>query len=92
MRGLGRRHPTLKVALDILDDHDRVVDDDADREHKAEHDRLFSEIAEAVEHGEGADQRDRYQQSSGMIAAAPALQKQVTPRRRRPAKWRRRSS
>jgi hypothetical protein len=31
-----RRHALREIALDILDHDDRVVDDDADRQHEAE--------------------------------------------------------
>jgi hypothetical protein len=33
----------LEVALDILDHDDGVVDDDADRQHQAEHRQVLSE-------------------------------------------------
>ena len=33
MRGLARRQALTQVALDVLDDDDRVIDDDADRQH-----------------------------------------------------------
>ena len=33
---VARREPVRDVALDVLDHDDRVVDDDADREHEAE--------------------------------------------------------
>ena len=36
MRRLARRHPLLDVVLDRLDDDDRVVDDEPDRQHEAE--------------------------------------------------------
>ena len=35
-RGLARRQPVLEPALDVLDDDDGVVDDDADGQHQAE--------------------------------------------------------
>ena len=34
-----RRHAALDVVRHVLDDHDRVVDDDADRQHEAEQGR-----------------------------------------------------
>jgi len=36
VRGLKRRAASLDITLDILDHDDRVIDDDADREHQAE--------------------------------------------------------
>ena len=53
------RQALLEIALDILDDDDRVIDDDADRQHQPEHRQSIERIAEGGEHGEGADQRDR---------------------------------
>ena len=37
VRGFARGQAMLEVALDILDHDDGVVDDDADRQHQAEH-------------------------------------------------------
>ena len=36
VRRVARRHALGDVALDVLDHDDRVVDDDADRQHQAE--------------------------------------------------------
>ncbi len=44
--------PLLDVALDVLDDDDRVVDDDADREHEAEQRQRVQREAERVHDGE----------------------------------------
>ena len=47
MRGLRGRHAALEIALDVLDDDDRVVDDDADREHQAEQGQVVERYPEA---------------------------------------------
>ena len=47
------------MALDVFDHHDRVVDHDADREHKAEQGQIVDGKAERGHGGEGADQRHR---------------------------------
>ena len=49
----------LHHALDVLDDHDRVVDDDADREHQGQQRHGVGGIADRQQHREGADQADR---------------------------------
>ena len=46
--------------LDILDDHDGIVDDDADGEHDSEKGDRIGRIADGHEHDEGADQADRH--------------------------------
>ena len=51
--------PGAQVALDVLHHDDRVVDDDADRQHQAEQRQIVEREAERREHGEGADQRHR---------------------------------
>ena len=48
VRGLARREPERDVALDVLDDDDRVVDDDADGEHQAEQVSVLSEKPNAA--------------------------------------------
>ena len=75
MGGLGGSHSTLQVAFDILDHDDRVVDDDADREHEPEQGQVVERDAEGVEDSERADQGDRngdHRDDGG----APTLQKQ----------------
>ena len=57
LRRLQRRQSPFEVALDILDHDDRVVDDDADREHQPEQRQIVEAVAERREHGEGADER-----------------------------------
>ena len=59
MGRLAGRHPFMQVALDVLDDDDRIVDHDADGEHEAEEGEVVQREAEGAHHGEGADERDR---------------------------------
>jgi hypothetical protein len=75
VRGLKRRAAFLDVALDILDHDDRVVDDDADREHQAEQRKRVNGKAEQIEHGEGADNRHRHG-DQWIDRGAPGLQEQ----------------
>ena len=55
----GDRPSSRHDALDVLDDDDRVVDDDADREHHAEQRQLVDREAEQAHAEERAEQRDR---------------------------------
>ena len=48
--------------FDVLDDHDCVVDDDADRQHQAEKGQRIDREAERQHAGERADDRDGYGQ------------------------------
>ena len=50
----------LHHALDVLDHHDRVVDDDAHREHQRQQRDRVGGIAEREQHRERADQADRH--------------------------------
>ena len=58
-RGVVARHPLFDVFRDALDDDDRVVDDDADRQDQREQSRQVDRVAERRHAGEGADDRDR---------------------------------
>jgi hypothetical protein len=64
----------LQVPLDVLDDDDRVIHDDADREHQAEEREVVEREAQGDEHGEGADEGNgnRHQRDDGR---APVLEK-----------------
>ncbi|MEY9717746.1 hypothetical protein ABIA22_000236 [Sinorhizobium fredii] len=59
MRRLPRRHALRQIALDILDDDDRIVDHDADRQHQPEEGQHVEGEAEGEEQRECADQRHR---------------------------------
>jgi len=59
VRRLLRAHAEPQIALDVLDDDDRVVDDDADRQHQPEQRKVIERKAEGGEHRKGANKRDR---------------------------------
>ena len=69
------RHAVAHVALDVFNDDDRVVDDDADREHEAEQGQVVERYAEGHEDRERPDEgdRDRDDRNDGR---APALQEE----------------
>ena len=54
------RQPRLDVARRTLDDHDRVVDDNADCQHHREQAREIDRETERRHRGEGADDRHRH--------------------------------
>jgi hypothetical protein len=47
------------MAVDVLDHDDRVVDDQADRQHQRQQRQQIDREAERQHHREGADQRQR---------------------------------
>ena len=70
--------PVLDVVLDRLDDHDGVVDHDADGQHQAEQRQVVEAETQGGHHGEGADdghrhgdQRDDRPSASSAGTAAP---------------------
>ena len=68
-RFLGRQLGLLvKNAFDVLDDDDRVVDQQADREHEAEQGQRVDREAQDVEHPERAEQHDRNGNSGISVA------------------------
>ena len=73
MRRLLRRHAVLDVVHHRLDHDDRVVHDDADRQHEAEQREHVDREAEQREEDERADQRDRHGQQRDQ-RGAPVLQ------------------
>ena len=75
MRRLRRRHACPDIALDILHHDDRVIDDDADCQHKAEQRQVVERNAQRVQHREGADQRNR-DGNDRNDRGAPGLQEQ----------------
>jgi hypothetical protein len=58
-RRLERGLAVLDVAHDVLEHHDRIVDDEADRERQAEQRDVVDRVAEAPEQRDRAEQRDR---------------------------------
>ena len=73
-RVLGRE-ALAQIALDVLDHDDRVVDDDADRQHQPEQRQIVEAEAQRRHDGEGADQRDRDRHDRD-DRRAPGLQEQ----------------
>ena len=63
-----------EIALDILDDDDGVVDDDADGQHQPEQRQRVEGDADGGHDGESADQRHR--NGDDRMIAAPRLQKE----------------
>ena len=59
-RSLARQ---LEVARDVLDHHDRVVDDEAGRDRQRHQAQVVEAVAEQVHRAEAADQRDRHRQA-----------------------------
>ena len=53
----------LHVADDVLQHHDRVVHDKADREDQRHHRQVVEAVVEQVHHGERADDRERQRQA-----------------------------
>ncbi len=72
---LARRETLGDVALDVLDDHDRVVDHDADGEHQPEQAERIDGKTEEVEERERADDRHRHRHQRN-DRGAPGLQEQ----------------
>ena len=55
-----RLHPLFNVMLDGLDDHDRVIDHDPDRQHQTEEREVVEREPQRGHHREGADDRHRH--------------------------------
>lgn len=66
-------------AADVLDDHDRVVHHDADRENQPEKRDQVDRVADRQQHSERADQRHRNRQRRH-DRRTPVLQKQIGDR------------
>src|SRR6516162_4528871 len=69
------RHAVAHVALDVFDDDDRVVDDDADREHEAEQGQVVERYAEGHKDRERPDEGDRNRNDRD-DGRSPALQEE----------------
>ncbi len=65
----------LDVALDVLHDHDRIVHDDADRQHEPEQRQGVDREAEQQQRGERPDDRHRYRDQRD-DRSTPGLQEQ----------------
>ena len=73
VRRFARRQAVADVSLDVLDDHDRVVDHDADGEHQAEQRQRVDREAERQHQRERADDRHRHREQRN-DRGAPGLQ------------------
>src|SRR5262249_4097965 len=69
------RHAVAHVTLDVFDDDDRVVDDDADRQHEAEQRQVVERYAKGREDRECPDQGDRDGDDRN-YGRSPALQEE----------------
>src|SRR5258706_2373176 len=63
----------LHPAVELLDDGDRVIDDDADRQHEAEERKVVEGEPDRLHEGAGSDEGDGYGQERDQ-GGAPALQ------------------
>ncbi|VWC36642.1 hypothetical protein BUB20358_06688 [Burkholderia ubonensis] len=70
-----RRQPPGDIALDVFHHHDRVVDDDPDRQHHPEQRQRVDRESEHEQQREGADNRNGHRQQRN-DGGAPGLQKQ----------------
>ncbi len=75
VRGFLGRHALLDVALDVLNDDDSVIDDDADREHEAEEGQRVEGDPHDAHDEERADKRHRNGQDRD-DGRPPCLQEQ----------------
>ncbi len=62
--------------LDVLHDHDGIVDQQSDRQHHAEHRQRIDRIAERRQHAEGAEQHHRHRNGRNQ-RGAHVLQEQI---------------
>ena len=72
--------PVLDVVHHRLDDDDRVVDDDADREHETEHRQRVDAEADAAGRSMNVPRSETGTVSSGMIVARQLCRKRKTTR------------
>ena len=70
-----RRKSVVNVSLDVLDDDDRVVDDDPDRQNEPEKRKVVQAETERAHRDERPDQRNRRRQERNE-RRAPTLQEQ----------------
>ena len=75
-RGFERRQALFAHdALDVFDHHNRVIDDDTDDQHHAEHRQHVDRKAQRQQRGKGSQQRHRHDDGRN-DGIAPVLQKQ----------------
>ena len=70
--------PLLDVALDVLDHDDRVVDDDADRQHQAEQRQRVDARSRTPASAANVPTSDTGTASSGMIEARQVCRNTIT--------------
>ena len=75
VRGIARAEALAQIALDVFNDHDGVVDDDANGKNQAEQCQIVYREAERLQDEETADDRNR-NGDDGYDRRAPRLQKQ----------------
>ena len=73
-RGIARAQAVFDVMLDRFDDHDGVIDHDADREHDAEERDVVDRESESRHRRESADERNRNRDERN-DRRAPGLEK-----------------
>ena len=66
----------LHDPFDVLDDHNRVIDEQANRQHHAQHRQRVDRKAKGREHAKGAQQDDRHRQRRDQ-GGADVLQEQI---------------
>jgi len=62
----------LEVARDVLDHHDRVVDDEAGRDRERHQRQVVQAVAHQIHRAEGADDRDRHREARDQRGARAA--------------------
>ena len=84
-RGLKRRLAFFDIARDVLDHHDRVVDDEAGRDRQRHQRQIVQAVAEQVHHAERADQRQRHRDAGDDASPPDCAGTGRSPSR--PARW-----
>ncbi len=79
-----RRLARLDVTDDVLDHHDRVVDDEADRDGEPHQRQVVEAVAEQIHDAEGRDQRQRDREARDHGRPDIAQEQRRSPARRAP--------